>query len=45
VDLTRSLEPKFGDGATILADLAAGIGDVSVYREYVTKRQREKACR
>ncbi len=45
VDLTRSLEPKFGDGATIVADLAAGIGDVSVNREYVPKRQRDKACR
>lgn len=45
VELSRRLEPKAGDGATIVANLAAGIGDVSVYREHLTRRQRERACR
>jgi hypothetical protein len=44
VELARNLEPKFGDGVTIVADLAAGIGDVNVWREYLSRRQREKAC-
>jgi hypothetical protein len=45
IALARDLEPKFGDGVSIMADLATGIGDVDVYREGLAKRQREKACR
>jgi phage shock protein PspC (stress-responsive transcriptional regulator) len=45
VSVSRDLEPEFGDGATIIADLEAGIGDVYVSRKWLPKRQREKACR
>lgn len=45
IALVRNLEPKFGDGVTIVADLATGIGDVDLYREVLVERQREKACR
>jgi hypothetical protein len=45
VQLSRTIDPRFGDGATIVANLATGIGDVSVYHEFLSKRQREKACR
>jgi hypothetical protein len=44
VSMQRTLEPRSGDGATIIADLATGIGDVNVYRERLPKHQREKAC-
>ena len=30
--LTTTLEPRFGDGATITLDLETGIGDIWVYR-------------
>jgi hypothetical protein len=43
--LERTLEPRFGDGITVIADLESGIGNVYVYRYDLTKRQREKACR
>ena len=43
--LQRTLEPRFGDGITVIADLESGIGNVYVYRYALTKRQREKACR
>lgn len=42
--LHRTLEPRFGDGPTIVADLQSGIGNVYVYREGLSKRQRDKAC-
>jgi hypothetical protein len=42
--LQRTLEPKFGDGITVIADLESGIGNVYVYRYSLSKRQREKAC-
>ncbi len=45
VQLSRTIDPRFGDGATIVANLATGIGDVSVYHEFLSKRLREKACR
>ncbi len=38
------LEPRFGDGPTITADLEAGVGSVQVYREYVTKKQAARRC-
>jgi len=45
VAMSRELRPEFGDGATIVADLEAGIGDVYISREWLPKRQRDKACR
>lgn len=42
--LHHTLEPRFGDGPTIRADLQSGIGNVYVYRESLVKRQRDKAC-
>ena len=42
--LQRTLEPRFGDGITVIADLESGIGNVYVYRYALTKRQRAKAC-
>jgi hypothetical protein len=35
VDVTdrATLEPRFGDGATIVADLQAGLGDIEVIRQ------------
>jgi phage shock protein PspC (stress-responsive transcriptional regulator) len=43
--IQHTLEPRFGDGITVMADLESGIGNVYVYRYSLTKRQREKACR
>jgi len=43
--IQHTLEPRFGDGITVIADLESGIGNVYVYRYGLTKRQREKACR
>jgi phage shock protein PspC (stress-responsive transcriptional regulator) len=43
--IQHTLEPRFGDGITVMADLESGIGNVYVYRYGLTKRQREKACR
>jgi len=43
--LQHTLEPRFGDGITVIADLETGIGNIYVYRYGLTKRQREKACR
>jgi hypothetical protein len=43
--LERTLEPRFGDGITVIADLESGLGNVYVYRYVLTKQQREKACR
>jgi phage shock protein PspC (stress-responsive transcriptional regulator) len=40
----RTLEPRFGDGITVIADLESGIGNVYVYRYSLSKHQREKAC-
>jgi len=45
VELAGRMEPRFGPGITIMADLAVGIGDVSVYREHLPRRERERACR
>lgn len=45
VELAGRMEPRFGPGVTIVADLAVGIGDVGVYREYLPRRERERACR
>jgi phage shock protein PspC (stress-responsive transcriptional regulator) len=42
--LQRTLEPRFGDGITVIADLESGIGNVYIYRYGLTKRQRDKAC-
>lgn len=42
---SRRLEPRFGDGATITAYLESGIGSVSVYRQELLKKQRDRACR
>lgn len=38
------LEPQFGDGPTIVADLEAGLGNVEVIREGLAKKQRIAAC-
>jgi phage shock protein PspC (stress-responsive transcriptional regulator) len=43
--IQHTLEPRFGDGITVIADLETGIGNVYVYRYALTKRQRKKACR
>jgi predicted membrane protein len=43
--IQHTLEPRFGDGITVMADLESGIGNVYVYRYGLTKRQRERACR
>lgn len=40
----QTIEPRFGDGPTITADLQAGLGSVSLYREYVTRKQAERRC-
>lgn len=43
--IQHTLEPRFGDGVTVIADLESGIGNVYVYRYRLTKSQRQKACR
>jgi phage shock protein PspC (stress-responsive transcriptional regulator) len=45
VELAGRMEPRLGPGITVVADLAVGIGDVSVYREHLPRRERERACR
>jgi hypothetical protein len=39
-----TLEPRFGDGPTIVADLEAGLGNVEVVRQGLAKKQRIAAC-
>jgi hypothetical protein len=40
--VVRRLDPKYGDGAMIELDLAVGIGDVQVAREWLSKKQRRE---
>jgi phage shock protein PspC (stress-responsive transcriptional regulator) len=44
VDVTasRRLRPKHGDGAKIVLDLAVGVGDVQVVREWLSRKQRAR---
>jgi phage shock protein PspC (stress-responsive transcriptional regulator) len=43
--LRRSWEPRVGDGSTIVLDVETGIGNVYVYREPLTKRERRELRR